>query len=277
MPSRIGIIAGRGDFPLKVANYLKSSGEEIFVLPIKNSAKKELSDFPHKWIRLGQIGLGIKTLRRNHCKDIVIIGGVDVPNLWFLWPDFGSLKLYLRLIALKIKGDAAIIKEVINFLEKDYDFKVIGAENFLQEAVMPKGFLSGVNLNEYHIKDIRLAKINCKEIGLKDMGQACVVSEGSLIMSEDLKGTDAMLQKIIKNKKKFKKKGVLVKLMKPQQDIRVDMPTIGLKTLLQVKEIGLAGIALEAGKALVSDKEDVIEFAKKNNIFIYGFEKDEFI
>jgi DUF1009 family protein len=96
-------------------------------------------------------------------------------------------------------------------------------------------------------------------------------------MSEDLKGTDAMLQKIIENKTKFKKKGVLVKLMKPQQDIRVDMPTIGLKTLLQVKEIGLAGIALEAGKALVSDREDVIEFAKKNNIFIYGFERDEFI
>jgi len=178
--------------------------------------------------------------------------------------------LFFKLIILPIKGDASILKTLLNFLEKDNKFKVVGAEKYISHLLMDEGLIAGQKIEDKTRNDINIAIKRCKNIGSKDIGQACVVANGKIIASEGILGTDKMLKDIILRKIRFKNEGVLVKLAKPIQDRRVDLPAIGIRTIQLIKEIGLSGIALEEKSSFISEKEKVIEFANKNNIFIFG-------
>ena len=275
MNMKVGLIAGDGSFPLEVAKSVSQKNNEIFIIAIKGSASKDIERYPHLWIRIGEIGKAIKALKENNCKEVILIGGVKKPNVWLLRPDFGALKLFFKLIILPIKGDASILKTLLNFLEKDNKFKVVGAEKYISYLLMSKGLIAGEKINEQANIDIDIAVENCKNIGSKDIGQACVVVNGQIIASEDSSGTDKMLRDIISKEIRFNNEGVLVKLVKPIQDRRVDLPAIGLQTIKLAKEIGLCGIAIEAKSSFISNKEGVIEFANKNNIFIFGLSNEK--
>ena len=272
---KVGLIAGDGSFPLEVAKSISQKNKEIFIIAIKGSASKDIERYPHLWIRIGQIGKAIRALKENNCKELILIGGVKKPNVWLLRPDFGALKLFFKLIILPIKGDASILKTLLNFLEKDNKFKVVGAEKYIPYLLMSKGLIAGEKINEQANIDIDIAVENCKNIGSKDIGQACVVVNGQIIASEDSSGTDKMLRGIISKEIKFNNEGVLVKLAKPIQDRRVDLPAIGMQTIKLAKEIGLCGIAIEEKSSFISNKERVIKFANKNNIFIFGLSNEK--
>ena len=272
---KVGLIAGDGSFPLEVAKSISQKNKEIFIIAIKGSASKDIERYPHLWIRIGQIGKAIRALKENNCKELILIGGVKKPNVWLLRPDFGALKLFFKLIILPIKGDASILKTLLNFLEKDNKFKVVGAEKYISYLLMSKGLIAGDKINEQANIDIDIAIENCKNIGSKDIGQACVVVNGQIIASEDSSGTDKMLKGIISKETRFNNEGVLVKLAKPIQDRRVDLPAIGMKTIKLAKEIGLCGIAIEEKSSFISNKERVIKFANKNNIFIFGLSNEK--
>ena len=275
MNMKVGLIAGDGSFPLEVAKSVSQKNNEIFIIAIKGSASKDIERYPHLWIRIGEIGKAIKALKENNCKEVILIGGVKKPNVWLLRPDFGALKLFFKLIILPIKGDASILKTLLNFLEKDNKFKVVVAEKYISYLLMSKGLIAGEKINEQSNIDIDIAIENCKNIGSKDIGQACVVVNGQIIASEDSLGTDKMLRDIISKEIRFNNEGVLVKLVKPIQDRRVDLPAIGLQTIKLAKEIGLCGIAIEDKSSFISNKEGVIEFANKNNIFIFGLSNEK--
>ena len=270
MSMKVGLIAGDGNFPLEVAKSIYQQEKKVFIIALKGSASKNIEQYPHLWIRLGQIGKAIKALKENHCEELIIIGGVKKPNVWFLNPDFGALKLFIKLIMLPVKGDASILKTLLNFLERDNNFKIIGAEKYIPHLLMDKGLITGQKIEDKTRNDINIAIKRCNNIGSKDIGQACVVANGKIIASEGILGTDKMLKDIILRKIRFKNEGVLVKLAKPIQDRRVDLPAIGIRTIQLIKEIGLSGIALEEKSSFISEKEKVIEFANKNNIFIFG-------
>ena len=272
---KVGLIAGDGSFPLEVAKSISQKNKEIFIIAIKGSASKDIECYPHLWIRIGQIGKAIRALKENNCKELILIGGVKKPNVWMLKPDFGALKLFFKLIILPIKGDASILKTLLNFLEKDNKFKVVGAEKYISYLLMSKGLIAGEKINEKANIDIDIAVENCKKIGSKDIGQACVVVNGQIIASEDSSGTDKMLRGIISKEIRFHNEGVLVKLAKPIQDRRVDLPAIGMQTIKLAKEIGLCGIAIEEKSSFISNKERVIKFANKNNIFIFGLSNEK--
>ena len=275
MHMKVGLIAGDGSFPLEVAKSISQKNKEIFIIAIKGSASKDIERYPHLWIRIGQIGKAIRALKENNCKELILIGGVKKPNVWLLRPDFGALKLFFKLIILPIKGDASILKTLLNFLEKDNKFKVVGAEKYISYLLMSKGLIAGEKINEQANIDIDIAVENCKNIGSKDIGQACVVVNGQIIASEDSSGTDKMLRGIISKEIRFNNEGVLVKLAKPIQDRRVDLPAIGMQTIKLAKEIGLCGIAIEEKSSFISNKERVIKFANKNNIFIFGLSNEK--
>ena len=272
---KVGLIAGDGSFPLEVAKSISQKNKEIFIIAIKGSASKDIERYPHLWIRIGQIGKAIRALKENNCKELILIGGVKKPNVWLLRPDFGALKLFFKLIILPIKGDASILKTLLNFLEKDNKFKVVGAEKYISYLLMSKGLIAGEKINEQANIDIDIAVENCKNIGSKDIGQACVVVNGQIIASEDSSGTDKMLRGIISKEIRFHNEGVLVKLAKPIQDRRVDLPAIGMQTIKLAKEIGLCGIAIEEKSSFISNKERVLKFANKNNIFIFGLSNEK--
>ena len=271
---KVGLIAGDGSFPLEVADSISQKNKGVFIVALKDAASKDVERYPHIWIRMGQIGKAIQFLKENNCEELILIGGVKKPNVWLLKPDFGALKLFFKLIMLPVKGDASILKTLINFLEIDNKFKVVGAEKYISHLLMSEGLLVGEKIDEKTQIDIDVAIANCKNIGSKDIGQACIVVDKEIIASEDESGTDKMLKDIISKKIRFNKKGVLVKLVKPIQDRRVDLPAIGLQTMRLVKEIGLCGIALENRSSFISDKNQVIKFASANNIFIYGLSNE---
>ena len=275
MSFKVGIIAGDGDFPLEVIKSIRYQKKDVFVIGVKGSASKKIENYPHSWIRMGQIGSAIKILKKNNCRDLILIGGVRKPNVWLLFPDFGALKLFFRLISLSKKGDASILKELISFLEEDHHFNIIGAEKYISHLLISDGLLSERSLTADNRSDIKLAIKKCHEIGLNDIGQACVVVDGEVILSEDIGGTDEMLKKIICKNNNYKGRGVLVKMTKPFQDRRVDLPAIGIRTLKLINKIGLSGIALESNSAFISEKTKVIEYANSNNLFIYGLSKDK--
>ena len=268
---KVGLIAGEGNFPLEVAQSISQKNIEVFIVALKNITSKDIERYPHIWIRMGQIGKAIQALKENNCEELILIGGVKKPNVWLLKPDFGALKLFFKLVILPSKGDASILKTLLKFLEIDNKFKVVGAEKYIPHLLMSEGLLAGEKIDKQTQIDIDIAIANCINIGFKDIGQACVVVNGEIIASEDVSGTDNMLRNLISKEIKFSKKGVLVKLAKPIQDKRVDLPVIGMQTIHLVKEIGLRGIAIENRSSFILEKEQVIKFASDNDIFIYGF------
>ena len=271
---RVGLIAGEGNFPLEVAQSISQKNIEVFIVALKNIASKDIERYPHIWVRMGQIGRAIQALKENNCEELILIGGVKKPNLWLLKPDFGALKLFFKLVMLPSKGDASILKTLLQFLEIDNKFKVVGAEKYIPHLLMSEGLLAGEKIDKQTQIDIDIAIANCINIGFKDIGQACVVVNGEIITSEDVSGTDNMLRNLVSKEIKFSKKGVLVKLAKPIQDKRVDLPVIGMQTIHLVKEIGLKGIAIENRSSFILEKEQVIKFANDNEIFIYGFNNE---
>lgn len=271
---RVGLIAGEGNFPLEVAQSISQKNIEVFIVALKNIASKDIERYPHIWVRMGQIGKAIQALKENNCEELILIGGVKKPNVWLLKPDFGALKLFFKLVMLQSKGDAAILKTLLKFLEIDNKFKVVGAEKYIPHLLMSEGLLAGEKIDKQTQIDIDIAIANCSNIGFKDIGQACVVVNREIIASEDASGTDNMLRNLVSKEIKFTKKGVLVKLAKPIQDKRVDLPVIGMQTIHLVKEIGLRGIAIENRSSFILEKEQVIKFASDNDIFIYGFNNE---
>lgn len=271
---KVGLIAGEGDFPLEVAQSISQKNIEVFIVALKNIASKDIERYPHIWVRMGQIGRAIQALKENNCEELILIGGVKKPNVWLLKPDFGALKLFFKLVMLPSKGDASILKTLLQFLEIDNKFKVVGAEKYIPHLLMSEGLLAGEKIDKQTQIDIDIAIANCINIGFKDIGQACVVVNGEIITSEDVSGTDNMLRNLVSKEIKFSKKGVLVKLTKPIQDKRVDLPVIGMQTIHLVKEIGLKGIAIENRSSFILEKEQVIKFANDNEIFIYGFNNE---
>ena len=271
---KVGLIAGNGTFPLEVAESISQKNKEVFIVALKGAASRDLERYPHIWIRMGQIGRAIQALKENNCEELILIGGVKKPNLWLFKPDFGALKLFFKLVMLPSKGDASILKTLLQFLEIDNKFKVVGAEKYIPHLLMSEGLLAGEKIDKQTQIDIDIAIANCINIGFKDIGQACVVVNGEIITSEDVSGTDNMLRNLVSKEIKFSKKGVLVKLTKPIQDKRVDLPVIGMQTIHLVKEIGLKGIAIENRSSFILEKEQVIKFANDNEIFIYGFNNE---
>ena len=270
MASRIGIYAGKGILPIKVAQKITDSGKDVFIIAIRGLTNKGIERFPHKWLRFGQIGKAMKMLRENYCTELVIIGGAHIPNFFLLFPDFSGLKLFFSLFKVRKNGDASIIKTIIDYIEVIQGIKVIGADVYLKDILMPKGTITNTLPGNNSLNDVRLAEEACMKVGTKDDGQACLVANGKVIAVEDINGTDFMLYESLKLKVDNLEGGFLMKTLKPIQDPRVDLPTVGINTLKLINQIGLSGIILQSNKAFIIDKKEMIDFANANNLFIHG-------
>ena len=165
-------------------------------------------------MRFGQIGQAMNLLKKNNCNELVIIGGARVPNFFFLFPDFFGLKLFFSLFKIRNKGDAEIIKTIINYIESKIKIKIVGAENFLQNILMSKGILTETNITKNNLNCIELGVKTCSKIGNNDIGQACIISNNEVIITEDINGTDYMLYRALKEKHNDISGGFLIKMLK---------------------------------------------------------------
>ncbi len=267
----LGILAGGGTLPGQVAAAAAASGRAVFIVGLEGFADREvLAPYRHEFIRMGAAGRIIATLRAQQCQDVVMIGTVRRPSLLDMRPDAGGMAILARIGRAAFAGDDGLLAAVARVLGEQ-GFRVLGAHEILGELVAPHGLLSRTVPDDLAVRDIRRGIGVVLALGAADVGQACVVQQGIVLAVEAVEGTDAMLRRCI-DLARAGPAGVLVKLVKPGQDRRADLPTIGRVTILAAAAAGLRGVAFEAGGTLLVDRAVTIAEADARGIFMLGLD-----
>lgn len=264
----MGIIAGGGPLPARVA---AAATRPVFVVALEGYADLgSIAAFPHAAVRLGAAGRIMELLRDHGCRDIVLIGPVRRPHLLHLRPDAEGAKLLARIGRAAFAGDDGFLAAIVRVLGEE-GFCVLGAHEILTEAVGPRGLLSQASPDGEAMADIVRGVTVVRAIGGVDVGQGCVVQGGVVLAVEAIEGTDAMLARAGALRRPGLG-GVLVKLVKPGQDRRADLPTIGPHTIEAAVAAGLRGIAFEAGGTLFTDRQACMARADMAGLFLLGLE-----
>lgn len=271
--SKLGIIAGAGVLPRLLIEHCQKTKQPFFVLALKNQAQPDLlpTNIPVKWVRLGGVGTIIRTIKAQQITEAVMIGSVRRPSLTEVFPDWAGIQVAMR-IGLNQKGDDGLLRGIIREFE-NLGVRVRGMHEFLPDLLAPLGAITQKQPDVFDIEDISRGCYTAKLLGLADVGQSVVVQRGLVLAVEGIEGT----QKLVERSKALRRKGqggVLVKTVKPQQEHRVDMPTIGVSTVEAVAAAGLKGIAVEAGKVLIPDVNAVARKADALKIFVVGVSVD---
>ncbi len=259
----IGLIFGETDFPKKILKKIKNKKKYLIIDLTKNkSFKKDRNSFP---VSLGQFGKIIRILKENKCRKVLFAGKVKKPRFSNLRLDFKGVYYMPRIIKSSKLGDAAILKEIIKIFKKE-KITTISSLAFNPELTLKKGNYSKIKPNREDKLDINKAIKILNKLGKYTFSQGTVVMNKKVIAIEGKGGTQKMLRRC--KSKKLKNKGVLVKLPKKGQDLRIDLPTVGLSTLKQCKLTGLKGIVLKNKQNVFLEKNKCISFANKNKMFI---------
>ncbi len=265
----LGIIAGGGPLPGQVAAAARAAGRDVFIAGLEGFAEAQvLAPFAHKFFRLGAVGSMRAALAAHGCTDLVIIGPIKRPSILALRPDAEGARLLARVGRAAFMGDDGLMSAVLRVLEEE-GYRILGAHEVLTDVLGPEGLLTGMAPDEDALSDIRRGMEVLKIIGAADIGQACVVQQGIVLAVEAVEGTDAMLARIA-GLARPGPAGVLVKLAKPGQELRADMPALGPATISNAAAAGLRGIAFEAGGTILTDKMLMIATAEARGVFLLG-------
>lgn len=272
LPS-LGIIAGGGPFPGRVAAAAQAVGRSVYIVALRGYAEPSVVGmFPHGFVRMGAAGEILSALRGHGCRDLVLVGPVRRPSLLDLCPDAEGARILARVGRAAFAGDDGLLAAVVRVLGEE-GFRVLGAHEVLTEAVGPEGVLGQVAPDAAAMADIARGADVTRALGRVDVGQGCVVQQGIVLAVEAIEGTDAMLARAA-GLARPGPGGVLVKLVKPGQDRRADLPTIGPATLRAAAAAGLRGIAFEAGGTLMTDRAACIQEADAAGLFLIGIAAD---
>ena len=260
----IGLIFGETNFPIEILKKIKKRKLNYLIVDLSKS-KKFKKDKKSYSVSIGEFGKIISILKDNSCKKVLFAGKVSKPNLSKLKLDLKGIYYMPRIIKASKLGDAAILKEIINIL-KEQSIKTISSLSFNPELSLNRGNYSKTKPNKEDVKDIKKAINTLNKLGKYNFSQGTVVRNKKVIAIEGRDGTEKMLKKC--KSKKFRNNGVLVKFPKKKQDLRIDLPTVGLKTLKQCTIAGLKGIVLKGKQNIFLDKNKCINWANKNKMFI---------
>lgn len=273
MPPKLGIVAGGGRLPALIVEACRRQGREFFVLALEGQAEKTFTDgIDHAWVRLGALGAAVDRLRKAGVGEVVLAGAVRRPTFAELRPDAKAMAFFVRTGAAAL-GDDGLLSALVETLESREGFRVVGADTLLPDLLASPGAYGRHRPDAATQSDIAAAFRAAKNLGVADVGQAAVARDGKIVDVEDKEGTDALLARVAQKRERG---GVLVKTKKPGQERRADLPAIGPDTVAAAKRAGLAGIAIEAGAALVLDRESLVEAADAAGLFVVGVTPGEF-
>ena len=259
----IGLIFGETSFPIQILKKIKKKNLKYLIIDLtKGKFKKDKHSYN---VSIGQFGRVIKILKENNCKKVLFAGKVKKPNFSKLRLDLKGIYYISRIIRSSRLGDAAILKEIIKILKRER-ISTISSLTFNSELTLKKGKYTRTKPNKEDRIDIKKAITTLNRLGKYNFSQGTVVRNRKVVAIESKSGTEKMLRKC--KSKKFRNKGVLVKFPKKKQDPRIDLPTIGLKTLTQCKAAGLKGIVLKSERNIFLERKKCINFANKNKMFI---------
>jgi hypothetical protein len=272
---KLGIIAGGGDLPEQLISWCKVHKRPYFALAIQGNADDKIftSAVNHEWIRIGQAGTGFKRFKEEGVKDVVLIGTIKRPTVAELVPDLRTTAFFAKL-GLKALGDDGILRALVKEIESD-GMRVVGIQEVVPDLLAKEGELTKKSPDKEDEEDIRRGVEVATALGKLDVGQSVVVQQGLVLGVEGIEGTDRLVLRC----KDYIRKGkapVLVKLRKPQQDMRIDLPTIGTRTVENAHNCGFRGIAVHAGNTLIVNEEEVIRLANKYGLFIKGIIPTEY-
>lgn len=267
---KLGILAGGGPLPRRVADAALESGRQVFIVAFEGQTNPDTVDgLPHAWMRLGGVGRILDRLHAEAVQDLCMIGPFRRPSLRELMPDLRGTRVAAR-VGLAAGGDDALLRGVGEVLEEE-GFRLVGAHQVLEDLLAKPGVLTKRAPDAQGRADIDRGLEVARTIGVLDVGQAAVVQQGIVLAVEAVEGTDAMLARC-GDLRRAGGGGVLVKARKPQQDERLDLPALGVRTVENAAAAGLVGIAVEAGGALVHDPEAVAEAADRLGLFVVCLE-----
>ncbi|GEO84954.1 MULTISPECIES: LpxI family protein [Alphaproteobacteria] len=275
---RLAIVAGGGFLPLYVAEAARLAGENPFILRLRDEADQQWQGFDTAVIGVGDMA-GLSALLKTQGIDrVVLSGGVKRR------PAFGEMRVNLKSLlklpmavkTLLAGGDDVVLKMVIGLIEAQ-GCRVIGAHEIAPDLLAETGAIGAIQPTADDWRDIERGAEAAEALGRLDVGQGAVSVGGRIVALEGVEGTDSMLERVahLRAEKRIsqRRKGVLVKLCKPQQDLRADLPSIGRSTIDNARKAGLAGVAVEAGRALVIEREAVIKAANDAGLFVIGIDR----
>lgn len=266
MPGKIGLIAGKSKFPLIFAQAAHSQGLEVVAAAHQGETDPALADLVSalKWVYVGQLGKIIKFFQKNGVTQAVMAGGITKGRLFtHLRPDLRAVKLLSR---MSHTGDDRILREVAAELERE-GIAVVSPTLYLSELVAPAGVMSRRQPTAKEMQDILFGWKIAKEIGRLDIGQCVVVRRQAVLAVEAIDGTDATIRR---GGSLAGEEAVVVKVSKPTQDLRFDVPAVGLETIAVMAEVRASVLALEATKTLMFDRPAMLQAADRAKIAVIG-------
>ncbi|MDB5369734.1 MAG: hypothetical protein JWP20_1292 [Roseomonas sp.] len=268
----LGIIAGGGLLPQRAAASAAAAGRPVHVVVLDGfAAAPDYAAYPHIVCRLGAAGRMLDWLRAARVQDLILAGRVSRPSFLSLRPDAGAARLMPRVGLKAFGGDDSLLSAVVRVLREE-GFNPLEARQVLAEVMIDTpGVLTSTYPDEQALGDIRRGLSVVRALGSADVGQGAVVQQGLVLAVEAIEGTDAMLIRA-GGLRRDGPGGVFVKVMKPGQDRRVDLPTIGPDTVAAAATAGLRGIAIQAGGTVVIDRAATLAAAEAAGMFLLALD-----
>lgn len=266
MSERIGLIAGKSKFPLIFAQAAQAAGLEVVAVAHQGETDPTLEKLVSQlhWVYVGQLNKIIKYLQNAGVRRAVMAGGISKGRLFtHLRPDFRALNLLRRVGRAR---DDGILRAVAEELA-DAGIAIVPSTIFLPELLAPAGILSRRKPSKEEWQDVEYGFQIAKEIGRLDIGQCVVVRRQAVLALEAIDGTDATIRR---GGWLAGEKAVVVKVSKPGQDLRFDVPSVGLETIKAMQEVKAGVLAVEAGKTLIFDREEMLSAANRGRIVVLG-------
>lgn len=260
------MIAGSGEFPLMWARVARQLGYQVTAIAHRGETGSELENIVESvtWVRLGQLDKIIRCLKQFKIEEVAFAGGILKSRIFIdARPDFRALKILARVGARK---DDSLLRAISDELESE-GIRVLDSTAFLKDLLMPLGLLTARSVTPQEQKDIEIGWKIAKEIGQLDIGQCVVVKDQTILAVEAIEGSDATIER---GGSLAKKGAVVIKVSKPQQDRRFDLPTVGPHTIKVMTDVGASVLALEAGTSILLEKERVILEADQAGISVIG-------
>lgn len=272
--SKLGLIAGGGALPLSVAARCEAEGRPVFLIRLAGFADPHLARYPGIDAGLAEIGKVLSALEKAGCDAVCFAGTVNRPDFKTLKPDFKGATLLPGIVAAATRGDDALLRKVLSVFEAE-GYAIEGADDILGGETLPGGALGAVQPTPEQLTDLRKALHIAEKAGELDIGQGAVVCDGLVLAVEAQEGTDAMLARVASLPADLRgtvanRKGALGKAPKPIQDLRVDMPVMGARTVEMAAAAGLSGVGGVAGKLIVIDRDGVIATADRLGLYVWG-------
>ena len=270
MRDKLAIIAGKGELPKMIIKKCQEQQRDFLVILIAGEPSNvDFLQYDHHIIGFGEISKITNILKSNQIKELVFAGGVTKPSMAGMKVDAKGAILISKILGNKFFGDDNLLSTIINFFEKE-GFKVIGADQIIDDLLAGKGILGNVKPSVDMLKDVEIGQHALQVMSDLDIGQAIVAQQKQIVGVEAIEGTDSLIKRCGDLQFKQGSKAVLVKMKKKNQSTKIDLPALGVETIKNLANAGFGGVAVQANYCLIINQKEVIKLADELGLFIVG-------